>query len=294
MGVLWGIAMESLKALLNLIDVEWAGIEITYAETWAIPWTVPPGERDDYEIHMLEQGSGRFTVGGRTVEITSGDVMLLHSVEGNSFHSDPGDFRFVFTTFRFDRPKDPAGVRAFNEALRKTPMPLRPGNSTNTQEILYAMQRNLTTRPYGFELRLRMLLGSIVAELLDSCSWQKGTDGADIRHTVSLNTCRLVNEAILYLQDNFSTDVRLETLGKMMNLHPRYVCTLFSQATGKTISEFVRQLRIDKAKRLLLYTTLSITEIAFEVGFSNSQYFSRTFRQMEDVDPRTYRKTRKL
>jgi len=54
----------------------------------------------------------------------------------------------------------------------------------------------------------------------------------------------------------------------------------------------LRNLRIEKAKRLLLYTSLSITEIALDVGFSSSQYFSRVFSKAEGVDPRTFRKMR--
>jgi len=50
--------MHFLEALSEVIHDEWNSIRILYAEPWTIQFAVPPGERDDYEIHFLEQGSG--------------------------------------------------------------------------------------------------------------------------------------------------------------------------------------------------------------------------------------------
>jgi AraC-like DNA-binding protein len=61
---------------------------------------------------------------------------------------------------------------------------------------------------------------------------------------------------------------------------------------GQTINGFLRNIRLEKAKRLLLNTSLDITEIAMQVGFNSSQYFSRVFKDIEGKDPRTFRKSK--
>jgi AraC-like DNA-binding protein len=96
----------------------------------------------------------------------------------------------------------------------------------------------------------------------------------------------------MFLYSNYNTKIRLESIGHMVNLNPRYLCTVFRQVTGRTINQYLTEIRIEKAKRLLLYTSLSITEIALETGFSSSQYFSNVFRRAEGIEPSIYRKTR--
>jgi transcriptional regulator GlxA family with amidase domain len=196
-------------------------------------------------------------------------------------------------TFQFANPANAGLITRFNEVLSEEPLPLKVADSTAARKLLYLMHRELTSNSIGHALRLKLHLGALAAELLDTCDWNSGNEPKDLHHIVGMNTNKMVNEVIIYLHENFQTKVRLEALGKLTNLHPRYVCTLFSQVTGKTITGFLRQVRIDKAKRLLLYTTLSITEIAYEVGFSNSQYFSKIFRNVEGLEPRTFRKTRR-
>ena len=59
--------------------------------------------------------------------------------------------------------------------------------------------------------------------------------------------------------------------------------------TGKTPSQFIRSIRLQKGRELLRNTALSISEVAYEVGFSDPNYFSRTFRQAYSCSPRDFR-----
>ena len=274
-----------------MINEEWNKLRIMYAEPWGVPWVVPSRERDDYEIHFVEQGSGSFYVGNRVYNVSPGDVVILHSMEGNSFHGENRLFRFFYVTFSFNGIVNPQKIKELNKLLQEEIFPFKLSETTNIRRILYSMHREITAKSLGHDFRLKLHLGSLVMEILDTWNQEKGLE--DIRHMVSSNSYKLVNKVILYLQDNYNSDIRLDAVGKLVNLHPRYLCTLFRQITGKTISEFLRKFRIEKAKRLLLYTSLLITEIAFEVGYGNSQYFSKIFSQVEGMDPRSFRKTRK-
>lgn len=283
--------INSIVMLSELINEEWNNLKIMYVEPWGIPWVVLPNERDDYEIHFVEQGSGSFSIGNNVYEVGPGDVIVLHSMEGNSFINSTESFRVFCVTFSFENSENIVKMNELNKLLKEEIFPKKSNEATTIPRILYTMHREFSAKSIGHDLRIKLQMGALVMEILDTWKQQNGQE--DIKRMISSNSYKLVNKVIVYLQDNYCSDIRLETVGKIVNIHPRYLCTLFRQITGKTITDFIRQIRIEKSKRLLLYTSLSITEIAFEVGYNNSQYFSKIFSQTEGTEPRTFRKTRK-
>lgn len=276
--------------LAEVLDEEWQNIKILFAEPWEIPWVVPSGVRDDYEIHYLEKGSGRFYIGSREFSVTKGDIVCLHSMEGNSFIAEEEPVRFIFITFKIDSAKNPQRLKELNSLFSRDHFPLRSAGSQRVQELLYRMHKEISLKPSNYLFKMKLLLGELVFCLVEQYKDNIGIE--NIKFNANRKTHELINRVIIHLQQNYSSEVSLEDLGRLVNLHPRYLCTLFRQVSGKTVSEFLREIRIEKAKRLLAYTSLSITEIAMETGFSNSQYFSRTFSQSEGMDPRTFRKSR--
>lgn len=275
--------------MLDVIDTEWENIEITFAEPWEISWVVPPDERDDYEIHFLEKGRGRFFTGGREYSVVKGDMIILHSMEGNSFIPDESPFRIIFTTFRLKACKSPEKTELLKSLLGGDNL-IKLTNYHDAQELLYRMHKEILFKSDSYMVRLKLLLGSLAAAMSDQ--YTGGDCMEEIRFNANRNAHELINRVTIYLQDNYGSDISLADLGRFVNLHPRYLCTLFRQIRGKTVVEFLREIRLEKAKRLLLYTSLSMTEIALETGFNSSQYFSRIFSQQVGIDPRTFRKTK--
>jgi len=92
-----------------------------------------------------------------------------------------------------------------------------------------------------------------------------------------------------YLRDCLGEPVSLTSAATEVNLSPTSLAHLVKRETGKTFVELVTEHRISYAKELLLYTNLSIKEIAFRAGFSDVSYFSRRFRQIEGSAPSTTR-----
>ena len=284
-----GVHIISLEALLDAIDAEWDNLEITFAEPWEISWVVPPGERDDYEMHFLEKGKGRFYIGSREYPVVKGDIILLHSMEGNSFIPEESPFRIIFTTFRLKACKNREKAELLKNLLKGDNL-IKLTNYQSSQELFYRMHKEILFKSESYMVRLKLLLGSLAAAMSDQYAGGDGRE--DIRFTPNRNAHELINRVTIYLQDNYGSDISLADLGRFVNLHPRYLCTLFRQIRGKTVGEFLREIRLERAKRLLLYTSLSMTEIALETGFNSSQYFSRIFSQREGIDPRTFRKTK--
>ena len=70
---------------------------------------------------------------------------------------------------------------------------------------------------------------------------------------------------------------------------PDYLTRIFKKHTGKTTLEYINGVRLQKAKSLLLNTDLSVSQIAYSVGFADEKYFMRLFKREESVTPTQYR-----
>lgn len=100
-----------------------------------------------------------------------------------------------------------------------------------------------------------------------------------------------VNEAIEYIENNLSADLKLENVAKQVLVSPIHFHNCFKAATGKTLHEYVEEKRINKAIHLLLNTDMTLTEIAYFCGFSSQSYFSYAFKRKMNTTPRKYIKS---
>lgn len=98
-----------------------------------------------------------------------------------------------------------------------------------------------------------------------------------------------VNKAIKYIEENYKKQFTLDQLCESININKSYLCTIFKEHTGKTFSHYLSHYRIDKAKELLKDTKLSITEVAFTVGYNSVNYFNNNFKRLNNITPLQYR-----
>jgi AraC family transcriptional regulator len=99
---------------------------------------------------------------------------------------------------------------------------------------------------------------------------------------------------IEYISINYDKPLALNDLAKLAELSPNYFHTVFTQTVGKTLNEFITEIRINKAKELLLNTNLKISVIAEKCGFDNTSYFSSVFRKKSKKSPSNFKNIMKL
>lgn len=92
-----------------------------------------------------------------------------------------------------------------------------------------------------------------------------------------------------YLNQNYNKELSLNKLGEHLNLTPSYLSFVFKKESGVTITKYLTNLRIQKAKQLLDAGNLSITDIAVEVGYNDYFYFLKTFKKITGITPTCYR-----
>jgi AraC-like DNA-binding protein/ligand-binding sensor protein len=99
----------------------------------------------------------------------------------------------------------------------------------------------------------------------------------------------VIARARSYIFEHQSEDLSLGQVAKAVNASSFYFCKLFKKSTGINFIDYLSQLRIDKAKNLLLNPNCLVSEIAFEVGFQSLTHFNRVFKKMTGVSPSQYR-----
>lgn len=94
------------------------------------------------------------------------------------------------------------------------------------------------------------------------------------------------------MMDMIGTDYRtltLDKLAKQLNYSKAHLCRVIKKNTGTTFSDMVNKLRVSEACRMLQSENTPISEIAYSIGFSNIEYFNRTFRKYANLTPSAYR-----
>jgi two-component system response regulator YesN len=103
----------------------------------------------------------------------------------------------------------------------------------------------------------------------------------------------VIERAKKYILDNYSEELRLETVAREVHLSPTYFSALFKKMTGCSFAKYLTRVRIAKAKELLENTDISVTDIAFQVGFNDPAYFASIFRREFGLTPLAYRKLKR-
>ena len=98
-----------------------------------------------------------------------------------------------------------------------------------------------------------------------------------------------VARAKQFIVENLIENLSLDQVASHSGVSPFYLCNSFKKATGLTLTEFIGRLRIEKAKKILLNSLLSISEIAYDVGFNSLSQFNRMFSRYVGASPTKFR-----
>mgnify|MGYP001225573350 CR=1 FL=1 len=95
-----------------------------------------------------------------------------------------------------------------------------------------------------------------------------------------------------YLQEHYMEDLSLDAVAQRYHFNPSYFSTLFKQKIGVGFSEYILDLRIRQAQRLLEHSDDKISDVSDRVGFRNSTYFNKMFKRMTGLSPNAFRQMR--
>lgn len=118
------------------------------------------------------------------------------------------------------------------------------------------------------------------AKVLSSSSFAKIENFSDSRR---------VQRVQKYVMEHYQEDIRLTTLANMVGMTPVAFSRFFRLRTGKTLSDYIIDIRIGFASRMLVDSVMSIAEICYECGFNNLSNFNRIFKRKKGCAPKEFR-----
>lgn len=102
----------------------------------------------------------------------------------------------------------------------------------------------------------------------------------------------IIGDIIDYIENNYDKNITLSTVSETFHINKSYLCELFKQQTGENFSKYISNLRIEKAKKLLRKSNYSIYEISEMVGYKDSSYFGKVFKNVTGISPLKYSKVK--
>ena len=247
----------------------------------------------EYELNFIENGQGvRRVVGDSVEEIGPYDLTLVagnqleHAWEqGNCVEGDVREITIQFSPDIF--PPELLNKSQFASISR---MLSKAGHglsfSVRTIMKVYSLLDNLSSETEPFDQYLHFL--KILFELsqaedsriLASSSFARATRDTESRRVMKVKQ---------YVNDHYAEELRLEDLSGLVGMTPSSFSRFFRTRTGRTLSDYIIDIRLGNAARLLVDTTQSISEICYSCGFNNLSNFNRIFKSKRGYTPRDFR-----
>lgn len=120
-------------------------------------------------------------------------------------------------------------------------------------------------------------------------SWLEDLVGR-VRSSREFRNSSIVEKAVCYVEENYYQELGMEDVARQVFLSPCYFSRLFKQVKGWSFSEYLTQVRMEEARKLLLHTDDLVSEIASRVGYRDARYFSQVFKKIEGCTPVSYRR----
>ncbi|MDX1569688.1 MAG: AraC family transcriptional regulator [Xanthomonadales bacterium] len=244
--------------------------ESNYAQDSALP------------LHSHEHLHFCYVISGRYEE----------EVEGRGFQRQPGELMVY-----------PAGASHAEQHRRKGRhliLEVHPALARGAADGAAVLNRpgSLEATPLrrGLLMRLRHELrqgDALSAEVFESLLLELLADCGPVRERLS-DAPRWIGTVVSKLRRTYGDPAGLDALADEAGVHPVYLARRFREATGCSIGEFTRNLRLSHAQQLLAESGMSLAEIALEAGFFDQSHFCRVFKSQIGMTPGAYRRNARV
>ena len=251
-------------------------------------------QHKEVQVSYIEDGEGTLIVGDTINDYKAGDILVIgsnlpHVFKSNVIGNQKSHMHSIFFT------NDAFGEAFFGlEELRA----LRPffKRATNgfkvssqhprTASLFLAMKTASKLDRFIYLLEIMKILSRSKYKALSSFIYEKTYTDVEGKR---------MRDVMEYTMNNFHHNISLETIAMVAAMTKNAFCKYFKKRTNKTYFQFLNELRIENACKLLLSDNdFSIAEVADRSGFNNISNFNRQFKSVKNMVPSTYKKNKAL
>ncbi|BDF04201.1 AraC family transcriptional regulator [[Clostridium] hylemonae] len=251
----------------------------------------------ELEIACILEGTMTYQVNQNLYQLGKGDCLFVNS---NALHSgcmyENNDCKYIVATFNpsliYGYEKSDIDTNYTFPLLNTdnfTSFVFRDGADGNEtfQKIMKEMAAFYTEENACYELHIKSRLCELWALLFEEFQRSQLPSGAGLAEAKQIS--RLKN-AIIFIHSSYTDPITLDQMAESCHTSKSEFCRIFKKTLHQTPFEYLLRYRIQKSLPLLVTDTCSITEIASQVGFSGSSYYSEVFRKYMGCSPREYKK----
>ena len=232
-------------------------------------WEIRTRFVEEYELVLILKGKGYIKIEGTSYQVRYGDLIcfrpgILHRL----WVEEEPYMEFFGMHFEIPHSKEPLSFP--NLFHLEAPMRLVP--------LFQKLYEVYCERGYLYEWRQKIMLQQILCEIFTMLHEQEEPMGV-VR----------VRKALEYIHENPCRKITLEDLVKKAGIQKTVFLSCFRVVTGTTPIQYIIVQRLQNARDLLVYSDLSVRQIAEECGFSDPFYFSRCYKKHFGLSPIQYR-----
>lgn len=247
-----------------------------------------PHSHDDIELNFVEEGSITYLFGEKEVTVEAGDLALFWAAMPHQLVESPECTRMYWlhlplaAFLRWQLP-NPLNEQILNGKLVVD----RENNRVGHDRILF--------NQWFYDLKgdpaeVGIVLLEVEARLRRLAhKWHTGQPPEDEANRKGIALPAKVEQMALYIVEHYTEPLKIEQVAQEAGLHTNYAMTVFRQAYGMTMNQYLVRYRVLHAQRLLATTDRKILDIALEAGFESLSGFYAAFENICEVTPRQYR-----
>ncbi|MFU0828336.1 MAG: Bifunctional transcriptional activator/DNA repair enzyme AdaA [Lachnoclostridium sp.] len=251
-----------------------------------------------YYIELLYflEGNGSVILGNERFQVSEGDFVIINSRELHSITCPEGiSTRFINILFDVDILY--SSEKSAFEAKYILPLIMagqnykkvfRKAETEHTPIKLFVTQiyNEYAGKKYGFDIAVKINIGALFLWLIRN--WEK--DGVMLTLDpipVKTDLSKFIS-LLDYLDQHYNEEITVDDMAKMCNVSYSYFSRFFKKVMKQTFVDYLNYIRITEAKKLLLTTKMNVTEVALNVGYSNTSYFIRQFKRYNKLSPKQF------
>ncbi len=232
----------------------------------------------EFQLVYITRGGGIFeSAESERQTVTAGDCLLLFPGVWHAYRPDPATgWDEYWVGFSGEHPHRLAQA----DVISPLHPLLHPGRSQSLIDHFIRLFEIAIGEAPGFQLELGAQTLVVLAAMLAGCR----------RDGVQDDSVQVVEQAKAAMGEQLAGDLELESLTRSLNMSYSSLLSHFKRYTGLTPYQYFLQLKVHHAKHLLRDGTVSIKEVAWQLGFEDQFYFSRLFKKKTGVSPSLWQK----
>lgn len=246
-------------------------------------------QHEDIQISFVVAGEGALIIGDTINHFESGDIIIIDGNLPHVFNSEPSEKHSKMLSLFFTK-----------EAFGKTFFELPELSETKAffERCKYGFKVISNVKPIQ-EQFLKLEHASKIDQFIILLEILKLTSSASYKtlssfineKTYTDNEGKRMRDVFEYTMNNYQNNVSLSHISEIANMTKNAFCKYFKKRTNKTYFQFLNELRIEQATKLLrTHSDLSITDIAELCGFNNISHFNRQFKAIKKTSPSKIKK----